>query len=136
MKYINRLIVILSTLLSIISCGGGVKPNATTLTDINWKLVSMNGIPFNGKTQPTLSFGLERAAGFSGCNRYFSHYTASRSGRIAFSSIGSTKKRCHRRSARMLERQMMSGLRTANSFHLNQGRLTIEGTSGLLQFEK
>ena len=136
MKNTHQLIVILSTLLSIVSCSGGVKPNTTALTDINWKLISINGIPFNGKTQPTLSFDSERAAGFSGCNRYFPHYTSSRSGRIAFRSIGSTKKRCHQQSARILERQVMSGLRTANAFSLHLGLLTIKSASGSLQFEK
>jgi len=136
MKKINKLIIILSTFLSLVSCSGGIKSNATTLTDIDWKLISINGIAFNGKRQPTIRFDSERAAGFSGCNRYFSRYTSSSSGRITFSAMGSTKMRCHRRSARMLERQVMSGLRTASSFSLNQGLLTIESASGSLQFEK
>ncbi len=136
MKNINRLIILLSTLLTLVSCGGGVKSDPSSLIDTQWKLASINGVPFEGKSQPTVSFNSIRANGFAGCNRYFSNYIFTNKGQINFSSIARTKMRCHNRSARSLERQFIGGLRTANSFSINNGLLVIKGSAGTLLFEQ
>ncbi len=136
MQNIKRFIILLSTLLTLVSCGGGVKSNPSSLIDTQWKLISINGVPFRGKSQPTISFNATRASGFAGCNRYFSNYFVTNKGQLNFGFIARTKMLCHNRSRRRLERQFIAGLRTANAFSINNGFLVIKGTTGILQFEQ
>lgn len=137
MKYTNQLLIILSTLLAIASCGGGViKPTITSLIDTEWKLININGIPFSGETQPTLHFKAKRVSGFAGCNRYFSNYSSKENGSISFGSIGKTKMLCSRSDSRNIETQFIRELSTANSFSINDGELTIKGSTGILQFKR
>ena len=136
MQNMNRLIILLSTLLTLVSCAGGIKSNPSSLVDTQWKLLSINGVPFEGKSQPTISFNATRASGFAGCNRYFSNYIFTNQGQINFDPIARTKMLCHKRRIRRLERHFIAGLRTANAFSIYNGILEIKGREGILQFEQ
>lgn len=136
MKKINKLMMLLATLLTVSSCGNGVKPEGSSLLNTNWKLVNINGVSFLGKSPPTLRLEGKRASGFSGCNRYFSQYITSSKGTINFSSIASTKMLCRHPDSRNTEHQFIDGLRHAHSFTINNGQLTIKGSSAMLQFER
>ncbi len=136
MKKIYRLALLLSTLLSVISCGNMTRPDSVSLQGIDWKLVSINGVSFQAKSQPTLHFKEKRAGGLAGCNRYFSSYSITGVGNISFGSIARTKMLCRNSEVRHIENQLLSGLRKATSFKISQGQLIIKSRSMVLHFKK
>ena len=136
MRRMYRLTLFVSILLNIISCGSMTRSDSISLQGVKWKLVRINGVSFQIKSQPTLRFKKKRAAGLAGCNHYFSPYRITAGGGIHFDSIAKTKMFCRNSEVRHIENQLLSGLRMAKSFKIKQGELIIKSPSMVLHFKK
>jgi heat shock protein HslJ len=65
-----------------------------TLAGTQWNLQTLDGKTVNNSRLLTISFEDGRLSGFSGCNRFFGHYTDSNDGVFSTGSIGATKMAC------------------------------------------
>ena len=136
MKNTIILIIAVLSLLTLSSCGKGIRPDSSSLINTHWKLISINGITVTLKKKVTLRFDEKKASGFSGCNRYFSKYNINKSS-VHFHSIGSTKMLCGNQNTMRIESQLLKNLSAATSFYVNNKKqLLIKSSSGSLLFER
>lgn len=102
------------------------------LEDVEWELLSMEGqdsIAGSGGKLPDLQFlaAEQRAAGFSGCNRYFGTYSregaAEHGAPLAFGPLAGTMMACAEGGE--LERAFLANLARVNAFHFDGAELVL-----------
>jgi heat shock protein HslJ len=109
----------------------------TTLPTGEWMLKTLPGEDLSILNKPiTLKFDSvnTKAAGFAGCNQYFSSYSINQSS-IEFSNVGSTKMFCEQTMG--LENKFLEALSKSNAFKVNGNKLQLlQDDLVLLEFEK
>lgn len=70
-------------------------PKPLSLAGTQWKLKTLGKVTVDDVTRPlTLNIDDTRLNGYTGCNRFFSGYTASADGVFSAGTIGTTKMAC------------------------------------------
>lgn len=124
----------LVVLVSLAGCGQG----ADNLEDVTWLLESY-GEPGNLKTvvpetEITAIFVNGRLTGSGGCNTYFASYTINGS-KLTLSDIGATKRACQPPIGEQ-ENAYFQLLRGAESFQIEDGKLTIDSGNNVLIYKR
>ena len=115
----------------------GCKTQTATLTNIEWKLIKMNGDDLSAMNPPvTLSLdeNQKKVNGYAGCNRFFGAYGSGDSS-IKFTGLGSTKMFCQDKMK--VEDAYFKALSEIQSFKTEGGKLyLISGSNVILEFTK
>ena len=107
-----------------------------SITQTEWKLVSLPGETIDQSNPPTLTFdeATKKISGFGGCNRFFGGYESTEN-RIKFSALGSTKMFCQDKMS--LEDNYFKALQEADSFRVEGSTLQlIVANRVILEFKK
>lgn len=106
-----------------------------SLTDVEWKLTSLNGTDYATAEPITLTFtGDNKVAGHAGCNRYFGSYTHSGS-IIGFGNMGATKMYCDGKME--TEDAFMKALAEVNGYSISAEKLQLKaGETTVLEFTR
>ncbi len=124
--------------LSLVPVYEGPDKPAAALTNTYWKLVAIDGEPFEHTTderEPHLRFlnDDDTVSGFTGCNSFTGRFEV-RNARLEFGLIAVTQRPCMDESD--LEYSYLSSLRSANRFVIEGDMLRLyRGASPLLEFE-
>lgn len=94
------------------------------LAGTHWQLDNIIGIETPFKRQPTLLFDNNRVSGYTGCNRFFGNYRASRDGVLALGQLGMTKMACNGVNNE-LEQQYTQAIRKVRIYAINHSRLDL-----------
>jgi heat shock protein HslJ len=115
-------------------CAGSAGPpavaDAAAIESRNWTLVALPGADPASAAQPAtlaLDAAESRAAGFSGCNRYFASYELSAE-RLAFGPVGSTRMACS--SGMELEQVFLQALPRVRAWRIDGGLLVLLDAEG------
>lgn len=126
-------ILIFLTLVLLVSC----KAQQVSLTQIEWKLIKMEGVDLSALDQPvtlTLDETTNKVSGFAGCNHFFGTYQSD-GATISFTGLGSTKMYCQKTIA--IEDAYFKLLGSIQSFKLEENRLLLlAGEQVVLEFSK
>jgi heat shock protein HslJ len=108
---------------------------APVLSDGEWTLQSIKGEAVGGLKKPItlkITTADKRAAGYAGCNQFFSSYTLDGKS-ISFASAGRTKMFC--KDTMDMEEKFLSVLGNVNSYKYESNKLLLlEGDTVLLEF--
>jgi heat shock protein HslJ len=119
-------------LMALVSC----KPQPISITNIEWKLVRLNGEDVSVNPPVTLSLDetQKKINGFAGCNRFFGGYELNQS-TLKFSGMGSTKMYCQETAA--TEDQYLKALSEVQSFKSEGEKLQLLADQKIiLEFKK
>jgi heat shock protein HslJ len=109
-------------------------PKPTRLEDAKWVLESIQGRPA-GKTaeQVFVNFDAKKgsAGGNTGCNVFGGSYSE-KGGKLTITDVISTMRACEEDGKMQLERSLLDGLRSANRFEINSGKLHLYRNNALL----
>ncbi|MBX2970684.1 MAG: META domain-containing protein [Cyclobacteriaceae bacterium] len=125
----NFLPAVLLMVVALINC----QTQKLSLTDVEWKLTSLNGKDYATAEPITLTFtGDNKVAGHAGCNRYFGSYTHSGSV-ISFGNLGATKMYCDGKME--TEDAFMKALAEVDGYSLSTEKLQLKaGETTILEF--
>lgn len=107
-----------------------------SLTDVEWKLTSLNGKDYATLSPPvTLTLSADnKVAGFAGCNRYFGSYTF-KDADLGFNGLGSTKMYCQEKME--VEDAFLKAMGEVNRFELTADKLMLQkDESVLMEFSR
>jgi len=124
-----REILIVSSLVSLAACQGGVETavEADELIGRSWVLESVDGGSVaDAKPRPDLAFAEElRISGVAGCNRFFGQATLE-AGRLTTGPVGTTRMACPPPQEE-LERKVLAVLTESCEIGLERETLTLRG---------
>jgi heat shock protein HslJ len=101
----------------------GLSVNLLAATD--WMLVEMDGQPLPaGAMPPTALIQYDKAAGFSGCNRYTGPITEASPGNVKLGELAVTRKACDA-VANEIEAAFLDRMRATTSYRFEAGRLLL-----------
>jgi heat shock protein HslJ len=120
------------------AAAGGAGSGAK-LIGTNWQMVELGGValPVGPRQRPPnieLQPNDQRAAGFTGCNRFFGNYRVE-GDTLRFTALGSTKMACAQ-AAMELEKGFLGVLQETRTYHIDGNTLTLrDGERSLARFE-
>jgi heat shock protein HslJ len=104
--------------------------SSSALHGTAWQLVSLRGEPPKTGAALTLNFTGGKISGVSGCNTYSGPYSEDGEDKVRIGQLAATNRTCGPPERMEQERQFTEMLRTAASFSLADGRLTLNDAGG------
>src|SRR5215510_12776068 len=100
------------------------------LADVEWTLVSLDGLPLPQATRPpTAIFQGTRVSGFGGCNRYFGQVVEKSPGAIVVGPLAGTKMACPS-PAMEIEDRFLAAMSRVARYSFVGGRLVLSAVDG------
>jgi heat shock protein HslJ len=96
----------------------------STLAGTQWNLQTLDGKTVKNSRPLTISFEDGRLNGFSGCNRFFGHYTDSTDGVFSTGQLGATKMACGD-GRDQLEQHYLEQLAASKLYAISLGQLHL-----------
>ena len=100
-----------------------------SLEGTSWTVTQLDGESVIDGSEPTIAFDNGRAAGTTGCNRWFSAYEVDGDA-ISFGMAGSTMMMCHGDGVMEQEQAFLRTLELIESFEVADGQLALKGSEG------
>ncbi|WP_417912084.1 META domain-containing protein [Candidatus Electronema sp. TJ] len=105
--------------------------SSSVLHGTSWQLVSLRGqSPKSGAAAMTLHFTGGKISGSAGCNTYSGPHAEKGKEKIRIGQLATTNRKCSSPERMEQERLFMEMLRAAESFTLEEGRLTLKDADG------
>ena len=128
------LVAIVAVLLLVVGCGGSsAVPSSLQLERVEWRAVSIAGVPPLPKNVPTMTLNNGLISGSAGCNHY-SGAARIEAGRLVVDQLAMTAMACLDNRANTLEMQFANILSSKPLIGSRGGMLVLQGKGGEVVF--